>query len=142
MSASKSPNGFARGAQKVYNPIGFKRGYNFALCEDPCFVMESCFTNGFRAGFIFAGALFGFVLARLQYLSVDGKFRAGASPGDWYWLQHGYLKIGITHHLATILPAGFLVVFQVRPQYCANRRLCTNLNDCYCSFCQSFVTKL
>lgn len=73
-------------------------------------------------GFIFAGALFGFVLARLQYLSIDGKFRAGVIPGDWYWLQHGYRKIGITLHLATILPAGFLVVFQVRPRSCANHR--------------------
>lgn len=94
------------------------------------------------AGFIFAGALFGFVLARLQYLSIDGKYRTGAAPGDWYWLQHGHLKIGITLHLATILPAGFLVVFQVRLQCCANRKLCTNVNDCHCSSYPSFVTEL
>jgi len=94
------------------------------------------------AGFIFAGALFGFVLARLQYLSIDGKFRAGASPGDWYWLQHGYKKIGITLHLATILPAGFLVVFQVLPQSCAHHRLCTNSNNLLSSSCRLFVTKL
>ncbi len=95
-----------------------------------------------RAGFIFAGALFGFVLARLQYLSIDGKFRTGASPGDWYYLRHGYLKIGITLHLATILPAGFLVVFQVCSQCCANHRLRSKVIDCHCSSCQPFVTKL
>lgn len=93
------------------------------------------------AGFVFAGALFGFVLARLQYLSIDGKFRAGASPGDWYWLRHGYRKIGITLHLATILPAGFLVVFQVRPQSCAHRTPRPNVTDFHSSY-QSFVTKL
>lgn len=93
------------------------------------------------AGFVFAGALFGFVLARLQYLSIDGKFRAGASPGDWYWLQHGYRKIGITLHLATILPAGFLVVLQVRPQICAHHALYPNVTDFRSSY-QSFVTKL
>ena len=65
------------------------------------------------AGFIFAGALLGFVLARLQYLSIDDKFRVGASPGEWYWLRHGFRKVGITLHLATILPAGILVIFQV-----------------------------
>ena len=64
-------------------------------------------------GFIFAGALLGFVLARVQYLSIDGKFKNGSSPGEWYWLRSGYRKVGITLHLATILPAGFLVVFQV-----------------------------
>lgn len=65
------------------------------------------------SGFLFSGALLGFILARLQYLSIDYKFRQGASPGEWYWLRSGYMKIGITLHLATILPAGFLVLFQV-----------------------------
>ena len=67
----------------------------------------------YLSGFIFAGALFGFVLARLQYLSIDGKFKAGSSPGEWYWLRSGFRKVGITLHLATILPAGLLVVLQV-----------------------------
>lgn len=65
------------------------------------------------SGFIFAGALFGFILARLQYLSIDGKFRVGSSPGEWYWLRNGHMRVGITLHLATIIPAGFLLVFQV-----------------------------
>ena len=66
------------------------------------------------SGFIFAGALFGFILARLQYLSIDGKFREGSSPGEWYWLRSGHMRVGITLHLGTIIPAGFLLVFQVR----------------------------
>lgn len=34
MGTEKSAKGFVRVAQKIYNPIGFKKGYNFALCED------------------------------------------------------------------------------------------------------------
>ncbi|KAL8831684.1 MAG: hypothetical protein Q9191_000729 [Dirinaria sp. TL-2023a] len=93
MGAEKSSNGFA----KVHNAIGFKKGFNFILW------------------FVFAGALFGFTLARLQYLSINGKFREGSAPGEWYWENHGFRKIGITLHLATILPAGILVVFQFIP---------------------------
>lgn len=59
------------------------------------------------SGFIFAGALFGFILARLQYLSIDGKFRVRSSPGEWYWLRNGHMRVGVTLHLATIIPAGF-----------------------------------
>ncbi|KAL8657714.1 MAG: hypothetical protein Q9226_001637 [Calogaya cf. arnoldii] len=97
MTGSEPPNGFVRGMRKVYNPLGFKKGYNFTLW------------------FIFAGALFGFILARLQYLSIGGKFKDGSSPGEWYYLRGGHERIGITLHLVTILPAGFLVVFQFIP---------------------------
>ncbi|KAL8873328.1 MAG: hypothetical protein Q9174_001187 [Haloplaca sp. 1 TL-2023] len=97
MAEPKAPNTFVRKARKVYRPIGFQKGYNFVLW------------------FIFAGALFGFTLARLQYLSIDGSFREGSSPGEWYYLRNGHEKIGITLHLATILPAGLLVVFQFVP---------------------------
>ncbi|KAM0799188.1 hypothetical protein BDR22DRAFT_881406 [Usnea florida] len=93
----QAANGFVRVARKVYNPIGFKKGYNFTLW------------------FIFAGAVFGFVLARLQYLSIDGKFHDGAIPGEWYWMRSGYRRIGITLHLATILPAGLLILLQFTP---------------------------
>ncbi|KAL9000310.1 MAG: hypothetical protein Q9169_001027 [Polycauliona sp. 2 TL-2023] len=66
-------------------------------------------------GFLFGGAFFGFILARLQYLSVGGKFRDGSSPGEWYFLRGGHERIGITLHLATILPLGVLLVFQFIP---------------------------
>ncbi|KAL8917791.1 MAG: hypothetical protein Q9172_005680 [Xanthocarpia lactea] len=97
MAGSNPSNGFVRAMRKVYNPIGFQKGYNFTLW------------------FIFAGALFGFTLARLQYLSIGGVFKEGSSPGEWFYLRKGHERIGITLHLATILPAGFLVVFQFVP---------------------------
>ena len=114
MSAAKSLMAFVRVARKVYNPIGFKKGYNFVFCKN-----SSASRSGFSliiilSGFILAGALLGFILARLQYLSIDGKFREGSSPGEWYWLRNGYMRVGITLHLSTIIPAGFLVGFQVR----------------------------
>ncbi|KAL8812880.1 MAG: hypothetical protein Q9200_000702 [Gallowayella weberi] len=97
MAASKPPNGFVHGMRKVYNPIGFKKGYNFTFW------------------FIFAVGLFGFCLARVQYLSIGGKFKDGSSPGEWFYLRDGHERIGITLHLATIIPAGFLLVFQFVP---------------------------
>ena len=72
--------------------------------------------------FIFAGALFGFSLARLQYLSINDTFcnaskrSNSASPGECYWYTIiPRYRIGVIIHLATILPAGLLVVFQFVP---------------------------
>ncbi|KAL9008953.1 MAG: hypothetical protein Q9173_005974 [Seirophora scorigena] len=96
-AAAKPSNGFVRTMRKVYHPIGFKKGYNAILW------------------FIFAGALFGFTLARLQYLSIDGNFRAGTAPGEWFWMGKGFRKVGLTLHLATILPAALLVILQFIP---------------------------
>ncbi|KAG6363684.1 hypothetical protein INS49_008785 [Diaporthe citri] len=97
-------NSFVRTMRKAYHPIGFKKGYNFVLW------------------FIFAGALMGFTLARLQYLDFHGVFfSAGdsggnhAAPGECLYYLRGHEKIGIILHLATILPASFLVVFQFIP---------------------------
>lgn len=97
-------NSFVRTMRKAYHPIGFKKGYNFVLW------------------FIFAGALMGFTLARLQYLDFHGVFcSAGSSggnhaaPGECLYYLRGHEKIGIILHLATILPASFLVVFQFIP---------------------------
>ncbi|KAL9618942.1 MAG: hypothetical protein Q9160_006406 [Pyrenula sp. 1 TL-2023] len=63
--------------------------------------------------------MFGFSLARLQYLNVSGtaksSFANGASPGEWYWYRTGIYRIGITLHLATILPAGLLMIWQFIP---------------------------
>ena len=92
-----NPNAFVRVSRKIYNPIGFKKGYNFVLF------------------FIFAGALLGFCLARLQYLSIDGLFRKGASPGEWFYYTRTFYKVGIAIHLCSIIPAGLLVIFQFIP---------------------------
>lgn len=69
--------------------------------------------------FIFAGAMFGFALARISYLNISGSspssFASGSAPGEWYWYSVGHYKLGITIHLATILPAGLLLVWQFVP---------------------------
>lgn len=95
-------NAFVRTMRKAYNPIGFSKGYNAALW------------------FIFGGALMGFTLARFQYLNIDGIFcgtegASHAAPGECYNYQSGHERVGIIMHLATILPAAFLVVFQFVP---------------------------
>ena len=63
--------------------------------------------------------MFGFCLARLSYLNIGGStkssYKNGSSPGEWYWYSHGIHRIGITLHLATIIPAGLLMVFQFVP---------------------------
>ncbi|KAL8923018.1 MAG: hypothetical protein Q9208_004830 [Pyrenodesmia sp. 3 TL-2023] len=68
---------------------------------------------------IFAGAITGFSLARLSYLSISGSasssFASGAAPGEWYWYSQRFYRLGITIHLATILPAGLLMVWQFIP---------------------------
>ena len=56
MQSVKKTSGFVRACRKVYNPLGFKKGYNF-----PLFV-------------ILVGALLGFVLARFQFMDVNGRF--------------------------------------------------------------------
>lgn len=104
-SSDRAPrNGFVAFARKIYNPVGFAKGYNFTLW------------------FIFAGALFGFSLARIQYLDFYGKFcntdgsASGAAPGEcFYYLKQQRYRIGIILHLAGILPAGLLACVQFVP---------------------------
>jgi hypothetical protein len=68
---------------------------------------------------IFAGAMLGFTFARFPYLNVGGNehgsYRSGTTPGEWHHMQDGYRRIGITLHLATCLPLGFLMVWQFLP---------------------------
>lgn len=105
VQSSRPPaNGFVARARKVYNPIGFSKGYNFVLW------------------FIFIGALFGFTLARLQYLDIWGVFcgdqgSSGALPGEcFYYLRPRSLdQIGIILHLGCILPASLLACLQFVP---------------------------
>lgn len=92
-----NPNAFVGFMRKVYRPIGFKKGYNFVLW------------------FIFSGAFFGFLLARLTYLDINGKFKEGTAPGEWYYYKENFYKIGITLHLATLIPGGLLAILQFVP---------------------------
>jgi uncharacterized membrane protein len=59
--------------------------------------------------------MLGFTLARLQYLSVRGRYSKGTAPGEWYWTQSGHYRVGITMHLACILPLGLLCIWQFVP---------------------------
>ncbi|KAK3311563.1 uncharacterized protein B0T15DRAFT_427897 [Chaetomium strumarium] len=90
-------NAFVAAVRKIYNPIGFSKGYNFVLF------------------FIFAGALMGFTLARFQYLDYYGVFCGDTALGECYFYTRGIAEYGLLIHLATILPASFLVVFQFVP---------------------------
>jgi hypothetical protein len=92
---SKGSNSWA---QKIYRPLGFNKGYNFALW------------------FIFGGAMFGFCLARFMYLNFDQNFCPSTPPGEcYYFLNFDRYKIGILLHLAGVLPAGILAVMQFTP---------------------------
>lgn len=89
---------------KAGKTIGFQKRYNFIL-----FV-------------IFGGAMLGFTLAKFQYLNYDkiycNRERTGlstASPGECYWYDRGFYRIGMLMHLGGTLPAGFLTVFQFIP---------------------------
>lgn len=103
VKADRPPaNGFVRAARKIYNPVGFSKGYNFILW------------------FIFSGALMGFVLARFYYLDYNSVFcpqdDANAGPGECFnYYKYAHEKAGIIIHLAGILPAGFLACFQFVP---------------------------
>lgn len=97
-------NAFIGLARGVYTPIGFSKVHNFF------------------SFLLFGGALMGFVLARLMYIDIENVFcGAGfsptkrASPGECYYYQSGLYRAGMLLHLACILPAGFLVVFQFVP---------------------------
>ncbi|KXJ85614.1 hypothetical protein Micbo1qcDRAFT_221929 [Microdochium bolleyi] len=98
-------NGFVAAARRVYNPLGFSKGYNFVLF------------------FIFGVGMFGFVLARFPYLNFRGVYCSGtggatmgALPGEcYYYLKPGRYQVGIIMHLACVLPATVLALLQFVP---------------------------
>ncbi|KAL5866881.1 hypothetical protein ACKVWC_010771 [Pyricularia oryzae] len=89
-------NGFVAFCRKIYNPIGFSKGYNFILF------------------FIFGGALMGFSLARMPYLDYWGTFQRG-KRSEKYYFEGGHVQVGMMLHLFTIIPASFLACFQFVP---------------------------
>lgn len=90
---------------KLYNPIGFTKGYDFVLW------------------FVFSGGMLGFCLARLMYLDFYGVFCSPdshganhAAPGECYWYNtYSVYRVGIKMHLYTIVPAGALACVQFLP---------------------------
>lgn len=95
--ADTTVNVWVRFWRRVYRPLGFTKGYNF-----PLFIITF-------------GGLMGFTLARFQYLDIDNTFRVSVTPGEWYWYQQGFRRVGIILHLGAILPLSFLACFQFVP---------------------------
>ena len=118
-SDNRSPNGFLAVVRKVYHPLHFDKGYNFIFCKLHSLYARFSFADR-QIDFIFAGGLLGFILARLQYLDIDGvfcKFQSadGAAPGECYWYAMSLYGVGIRLHLGCILPAALLAIFQFTP---------------------------
>ncbi|OJD32059.1 uncharacterized protein BKCO1_4100012 [Diplodia corticola] len=90
---AKEPSRYAA----LHNWFGFQRAYNF-----PLFI-------------VFAGAMFGFSLSRLQFYSFDGIFAANTVPGGMAAYHAGKYRIGLILHLAACLPSGLLLVLQFVP---------------------------
>ncbi|KAK6337116.1 hypothetical protein TWF718_009901 [Orbilia javanica] len=91
-------NIFVRTARKLYHPIGFRKGYNFTFW------------------FICCGAMLGFCAARAMYLDIEGTFFESTLLSEKYWYStYSLYRIGITIHLACVIPAGILVFFQFIP---------------------------
>lgn len=66
-------------------------------------------------GVIFAGGMLGFSLSQLPDLHYDTIKEAGILPGDWYYFRKGHLRVGLIMHLATVLPAGIILILQFVP---------------------------
>lgn len=94
----------------IYRAIGFQKGYNFVLW------------------FLFAGAFFGFILARSSYMDVNGNYRKNAAPGEWFWFRRGFYNAMLRLHLVTILPAGLLAILQFTPVIRHRVRLIHRIN--------------
>lgn len=100
MALSNSPkkdNILRQAFRKIHTTVGFSKGYNFILF------------------FLTTGALLGFTLARIQYLNYNDVYLPDASPGEAYFQASGHYRTGLLLHLATILPAAFLVILQFVP---------------------------
>lgn len=95
--------GIIQAFRKVYHPLGFTKAYNFILW------------------FIFCGGLFGFVLARLEFLNFNGIYcnpfiPNTAGPAQCYgWNKRDLYLVGIKLHLYCVLPAATLACFQFTP---------------------------
>lgn len=63
------PNVVKRYARKIYNPLGFKKAYNFVF------------------SFICAGALLGLCLYNTLAVDVNGYWIKSAAPGEEFWFR-------------------------------------------------------
>lgn len=115
-------------ALRAIHAVGFTKVYNFVLCKSYVHRPHPWREREKRSrpkeltkqGFILAGAMTGFVLARFEYLNFNifcpPSRQGGASPGECYWYANfTRYKVGIILHLAAILPASLLAVIQFTP---------------------------
>lgn len=94
----EAPNKFVATVRKIYNPLGFQRGYNFPLW------------------IIFGLGALGFCASRAMYLDYDHTYRDDKYiTGDWESQSHGRWRVGLLMHLACVIPAGFLLPLQFLP---------------------------
>lgn len=94
----EAPNAFVTYARKIYNPLGFNRGYNFPLW------------------IILGGAALGFCLSRAMFLNYDINFREQSwMSGDWEHYRAGFYRIGMLMHLVSVIPIGLLLPWQFLP---------------------------
>ncbi|KAG8935319.1 hypothetical protein FRC01_003071 [Tulasnella sp. 417] len=73
---------------------------------------------GFSKRYNFIQWIFMFCLmfiVMMNGLNFIGNLSIRFAPGEWYWFRQPFYKFGIILHLATILPCGFLAVFQFVP---------------------------
>ncbi len=84
--------------QKLYAFLGFKKSYNALLfCT-------------------FASPFFLFALSQLfQCFTIEGIRVSQTAPGEMYWFQKGHRRVGISIHLAAVLPCALLAVLQFIP---------------------------
>lgn len=57
----------------------------------------------------------GFNLSKATAIDVGRVWSKQAGPGEWYWYSSGHYRIGITMHLASVVPCGILMVLQFVP---------------------------
>jgi hypothetical protein len=128
-SGQTSPNDSVRPtrAQKVYQALGFRRGYAFILCMNHHSSLSQNnvhLADNLVSGVIFGGCLFGFGLSRLPWLDIYGKLcppvpmlnLTTAMPSLCYSIRtFKRYEVAIILHLATCLPAAILAVFQFVP---------------------------
>jgi hypothetical protein len=92
-------NVVVRSSRKLYDPVGFKKGYNAVLA------------------FISLGYILGFCLAQVEKFSVWGYWAVNHGPGEtWAFERNGLLyKVSMTMHIVVMIPAGLIVVLQFLP---------------------------
>lgn len=92
------PNQFVAIVRRIYNPLGFYRGYNF-----PLWIICGL------------GAL-GFSASRAMYFDYDNTYKSAKLPiGEWEYQFHGRGRVGMLIHLAAVIPIGFLLPWQFLP---------------------------